>query len=85
MARTTITLTPEADSLVRRVMRERGLSFKDAVNEAIVDGLTPRSRRARIETPTFDLGAARLPLDRAVALAGELEDEALLSKRDIGK
>ncbi|OUZ11332.1 hypothetical protein BHE97_05715 [Aeromicrobium sp. PE09-221] len=85
MTRTTITLTPEADSLVRRVMRERGLSFKDAVNAAIVDGLAPRERRVRFETPTFDLGEALLPLDHALALAGELEDEALLSKRDIGK
>ncbi|GAA4373316.1 antitoxin [Agromyces bauzanensis] len=83
--RTTITLTPDADALVRRVMRERGLSFKDAVNFAIVAGLAPAERGAPVETPTFDLGHARLPLDRATALAAELEDEQLLRKREQGK
>ncbi|WP_457099205.1 antitoxin [Microbacterium sp. P5_E9] len=82
--RTTITLTPEADALVRRVMRERGLSFKDAVNAAIVDGLAPRPRTA-YETPVRRLGRARIPLDRALGAASDLEDEALLHKRELGK
>ena len=81
--RTTITLTPEADSLVRRVMRERGLSFKDAVNAAIVDGLGTSSEA--FSTPTFALGPARVDLDHALSLAGELEDEHLLRKRELGK
>lgn len=85
MTRTTITLTPEADSLVRRVMRERGLSFKDAVNAAIVEGLSPTREAHTAVTPTFDLGWARVPLDRALALAGELEDEAILRKGELGK
>ncbi|WP_139416158.1 antitoxin [Agromyces laixinhei] len=83
--RTTITLTADADALVRRVMRERGLSFRDAVNFAIIAGLAPVDRSAAVETPTFDLGRARLPLDRAIALAAELEDEQLLRKREQGK
>lgn len=83
--RTTITLTPEADSLVRKVMRERGLSFKDAVNAAIVDGLQPRRGADMYETPVFALGPARVPLDKAVALAAELEDEELLRRRELGK
>jgi hypothetical protein len=84
--RTTITLTPDADALVRRVMRERGLSFKDAVNAAIVDGLTSApTRKEGTATPTFDLGRARMPLDGAVSLAADLDDERLLRKREIGK
>jgi hypothetical protein len=83
--RTTITLTPDADALVRRVMRERGLSFKDAVNAAILEGLAPKPRATAVDTPTFDLGRAKLPVDRAVALAAELEDEQLLRKREQGK
>lgn len=83
--RTTITLTPDADALVRRVMRERRLSFKDAVNAAIVDGLSPRRTAPVAPTPTFDLGRARMPLDRALTLAAELEDEQLLRKRESGK
>lgn len=83
--RTTVTLEPEADALVRRLMAERGLTFKRAVNEAILAGLAPKSARPAYSTPTFDLGAARVNLDRAVALAADLEDEHLLHKRDLGK
>lgn len=82
--RTTITLTPEADALVRRVMRERGLSFKDAVNAAILEGLAPR-RRERYTTPVRSLGRPLLPLDKALQLAGDLEDEELLRKHALGK
>ena len=82
--RTTITLTAEADALVRRVMHERGLSFKDAVNAAIVDGLAPQPRTA-YETPVRSLGRARIPLARALAAASDLEEEALVHKRELGK
>ncbi len=85
MTRTTITLTPDADSLVRKVMRERGLSFKDAVNAAILDSLSPGPGRTATQTPVFHLGTPRLPLERAVTVAGELEDEELLRKRELGK
>ena len=45
--RTTITLDPDTRLLIERAMRERGLSFKDAVNEAIRVGLAPRATRPR--------------------------------------
>lgn len=83
--RTTITLTSEAESLLRRAMVDRGLTFKDAVNEAIVAGLRVETGRAMYSTPTFDLGRARIPLDRAVALAGDLEGEELIRKQSVGK
>lgn len=83
--RTTITLTPEADSLVRKVMRERGLSFKDAVNAAIVDGLQSRTDAVTYKTPVFALGPARAPLDKAVSMAADLEDEELVRRRELGK
>lgn len=83
--RTTVTLSPDADALVRKMMRERGLSFKDAVNAAILDGLAGSRSRVRYSTPTVDLGEARVDLDRAVALAGQLEDDELLRKRSLGK
>ena len=83
--RTTITLEPEAEALVRRVMKERGLSFKEAVNQAIVAGLAPPSAAATFETPTFDLGGARLPLDNALALAAQMEDDELIRKTTLGK
>jgi hypothetical protein len=81
--RTTITLTPETDALVRKVMRERGLSFKDAVNAAILDGLSPT--RAPFRTRVVDLGVARVSVEKALQLAGELEDEEILRKMALGK
>lgn len=82
--RTTITLAPEADALVRRVMRERGLSFKDAVNAAIIDGLSPAAS-VPFRTPVRPLGRARFSLDKALSVAADLEDEAAVNKRDLGK
>jgi hypothetical protein len=78
--RTTITLDPDVADLVRKVMRERGISFKEAVNEAIRAGLGGR-RRARFQTPTFSMGfEPTVPWPKAVRLLGELEDEELVRK-----
>ena len=82
--RTTITLTPEAEALIRQAMHDQGLSFKDAVNVAIVRGMGGGTRPAPA-TPTFDLGRAAVPVEKALQLAGELEDEELLRKRGLGK
>lgn len=83
--RTTVTLDPDVDALIRKRMQERGLTFKEAVNEALRDGLVGDRDQAPYETPTFDLGGARVSVDRALELAGRLEDEALLRKRELGK
>jgi hypothetical protein len=89
--RTTITLTPEAESLVKRAMQARASSFKEVVNEAIVAALAP-SHTAPFRATTYSLGQAHpervapgYSLDQALALAGALEDEALLDKMELGK
>jgi hypothetical protein len=38
-----------------------------------------------VETAVLDLGGPRVPVENAMRLAGELEDEALLEKHKIGK
>lgn len=83
--RTTVTLDPDVDARIRKLMRERGLSFKDAVNTAIREGLAATGEGEPFETPAFEMGPARLPVERALALAGELQDEDLLRKRTVGK
>ena len=78
--RTTVTLEPDTEALVKQLMRERGLSFKQAVNEAIRRGLSRPTgdRDQAFRTPTFPMGwRGDLKLDRALAIAGELEDEEL--------
>jgi len=74
--RTTVTLEPDTRRLVERLMSERSLSFKEAVNEAIRRGLAP-PRGAASPTKTARLGTPRVDLTRALAIAADLEDEAL--------
>jgi len=76
--RTTVTLEPDTEAIIRRVMRERGLTFKQAVNEVIRAGAATPGRRRAFRTPTFDMGRPAVPIDKALRLAGELEDEELL-------
>lgn len=78
--RTTITLEQDTDAVVRRLMRERGLTFKQAVNEAIRAGAARPGRRRDFRTPTYEMGAPIVPLEKALRLAGELEDEELTRK-----
>lgn len=83
--RTTVTLTPEAARLVEQAMRDRGLSFTDVVNEAIVRSLGSNRPVEPFSTPVFDLGGPRLPVQHALQLSGGLEDAALLRKTVLGK
>lgn len=83
MMRTTITLDPDALALIRQVMRERGIPFKQAINDAIRNGLSPQ--RAPFRTQSVTLGLPSVSLDRALTLAGELEDDELVRKSRIGK
>ena len=83
--RTTITLDADVEALVRRLMRERGLSFKQAVNQAIRSGLAPDARPERFRTPSRDMGSPSVPLEKALQLAAELEDEELRRKLAVRK
>jgi Arc/MetJ family transcription regulator len=81
--RTTVTLDPDTRMLVERVMRERGLTFKEAVNEAIRAGLGSAAPRAY--TTARDVGPARVDLAKALEIAGRLEDDALTSRLAEGR
>jgi hypothetical protein len=83
--RTTVTLDSDTRLLVERAMRERGLSFKDAVNEAIRAGLGAPDSGPRTFTTPRNLGPARVDLTRALQLAAELEDDALARRLAEGR
>ena len=83
--RTTVTLDPDTDALVRKLMRERGLSFKEAVNASIRAGTAPQTRRQPFRTPTFEMGAPSVSMDKALRLAAELEDEEIVRKLELRK
>ena len=82
--RTTVTLDPDADALVRKLMKERGIGFKEALNFAVRAGLSAPHAGGG-ETPTFDLGAPTVPIEKALELAGALENEELTRKLALRK
>jgi hypothetical protein len=76
--RTTVTLDPDAEALVRRLMQERGISLDEAINEAIRAGLAGSATGEPTRSPSFRMGfEPALPWDKALQLAAELEDEEL--------
>lgn len=83
--RTTVTLDPDTEAIVKALMRERGLGFKAALNEAIRGGAGRGGRRRRFETKTARLGVPMVNLDRALQLAAELEDEETIRKSRLRK
>jgi hypothetical protein len=77
-----MTLDPDVEALLRRRMRERRISFKVALNEALRSGLAgPHSSDQPFRTTTFRMGfEPTVPFDKALRLAAELEDEELIRK-----
>lgn len=79
--RTTVTLEPDVEALLRKAMRERGISFKDALNQAVRVGLSrPASREYRLPFTARMGFRPDVALDKAHTLAGALEDEELVRK-----
>jgi uncharacterized protein (DUF2236 family) len=81
--RTTVTLDPDVEAMLRKEMRRRGEPFKQVLNKAIRTGLRTMGK-SRSEEPfeplTFDMGRPRVDLTKAAALAAELEDEELIGR-----
>lgn len=87
LVRTTVTLDEDVASQLRRVARERGVSFKTAINAAIRLGLaggTPSSRDFRVRAQPLGI-RPEVDLDKALSLAGELEDAEILRKLELRK
>lgn len=78
--RTTVTLDDDTLALIKRRMSEQGLSFKEALNNAIRDGADRRPSPAAFSTRTADLGVPSVSLDRALQLVAELEDDELVRR-----
>lgn len=73
--RTTVTLDPDVAALIQRAMRERGVSFKRALNDAVRAGVTPPAPSDSAPSPNFHMGQPLVDLTKALRLAGELEDQ----------
>ena len=81
--RTTVTLDPDVEALLKRAMREQDRSFKEALNEAVRAGLRRPAATAsspRFVQRTFRIGRPLVDLTKANALVGELEDAELAAR-----
>lgn len=79
--RTTVTLDPDVEQLVKTLMREKDIGFKQALNQAVRLGLSRGNGRDDFRTPVFDMGFdTTVAYDHSLRLAGELEDDELARK-----
>jgi hypothetical protein len=87
--RTTVTLDPDVEALLRKAMRDRGLSFKEALNQAIRAGLAQRQARrgrAPLKLRTYHMGfSPSIRRDKALAVAAEIEDLEIAHKLPLRK
>lgn len=85
--RTTVTLDPDVEAKLRQATRERGQPFKVVLNDAVRAGLSGGERVAR----RYRLAArpmkvrSGVDLDRALSIAGELEDAEIVRKLRLRK
>ena len=86
--RTTVDIEPDVDARLRALARERGVPLRVVINDALRAGLHPGRQ---LESRRYVLPSKRLGLrpgvnaDKALALAGELEDEEILRKLELRK
>lgn len=83
--RTTVTLDPDAEQIIRRRMRERNQTFKQALNDIIRASTANAARGEQFRTQTASMGTSTVNLDRALQLVAELEDDELIRKMRAGK
>jgi len=86
--RTTITLDDDNAARLERAVKERGITFKEAVNSAIRAGLaaeSPVQPPPPYVVPTFHMGLRQdCDWDRASHLDADLQDEETLRKLNLG-
>jgi hypothetical protein len=85
--RTTITLEPDVQALIRTAMVERGISFKEALNSAVRAGLVQaKQRRRSFVQKSFSLGGEQnFRWDKALEAAAAIEDEEIVRKLALRK
>lgn len=85
--RTTVTLDDDVVARLKATARERGVPFKVVLNDAVRSGLSKGAGAARpYRVPSLELRMRpSIDLDKALQLAGELEDREILRKMQLGK
>ena len=81
--RTTVTLDADTESLLRDAMRQRGQTFKQALNEAVrrgLAGMALETERPPFNQRSFPMGLrAGYDVGKLSALEAEMDAEAFLA------
>jgi hypothetical protein len=81
-----VTLDDDVAARLQHLVRERRISFKEAINETLRAGLGVERIARAYQLPTYPLGARPgIDLDRALQLDAALEDEETLRKLALRK
>lgn len=74
--RTTVTLDPDVQSLLKDAAHRTGKPFKATLNDAVRAALAPERQLVSVppDWPCFDMGLPLVDLTKALALADELDD-----------
>ena len=81
-----MTLEPDVAAGLETMMRERGITFKEAVNSTLRRGLGARRDEEPYKVPSRPMGIRPgFNVDKALQLAGELEDEEIARKLELNK
>lgn len=86
--RTTVTLEPDVAAKLKKLARDQGVSFKEVLNTSVRRGLERGKGQSRqpYRLRTRDLGVRPgIDLDKALRLAGELEDAETMRKLQLRK
>ncbi len=80
-------MEPDVHALIRTAMKERGISFKEALNSAVRAGLTQaKPKRRYFVQKSYSLGSDRnFRWDKALEAAAAMEDEELGRKIGLRK
>jgi hypothetical protein len=86
--RTTVTLDPDVAAKLKEETRRRGITFKEALNSSVRRGLQrgdAKPQPYRLPPPQRMGARPGVNLDKALQLAGELEDAETIRKLQLGK
>lgn len=84
--RTTVTLDPDVERLLKQVAHERGVSFKQALNDSVRAGALPKRPTKKFVQKSFAMGSEQLfRWDKALAIAEGIEDEEVTRKLALRK
>lgn len=84
--RTTIDLDPDVDARLRALARRRGVPLRVVINEALRTSTHPAAAATPYALPTRRLGIKPgVDVDKALTLAGDLEDQEIAHKLELRK